>query len=142
MEHAGFKAQLYIRTPDDTWERVGQVRDIYLGMSADSIDAGHRDTGSWGASLPGGKKGELKFDIVFDFNMHRRAVQIFDVGSIENWRVDWNDGTGEQWELRGGISQFDVASPYKDARTANITVPFAGRPSYLNKFDMQAQGSI
>lgn len=140
MEYPGFLAQLYIRTPADTWERVAQVRDIDLKVSADTIDAGHRDTGSWGANLPGSKKGSMDFDVVLDFDMHRRLVQIVDVGSVENWRVDWNDGTGELWEFRGGISDFNPSTPYKDARTAKFTVPFSGRPLYLNKFDLQAQG--
>ena len=139
MEFPGHLAQLYIRNPDNTWARVQQVRDIDTSGSSDTIDAGHRDTGSWGAQLPGAKSGELKFDVVLDMKMHRRLRDAFDNSKIETWRIDWNDDSGEVWEIRGGLSQYDASTPYNGVRTANFTVPYAGRPLYLDKYVLQEQ---
>lgn len=135
MEYPGSLASLWLRNASDNYERVAQVRDIKPKVTADTIDAGHRDAGSWGANLPGIKKGELSFDLVYDPALHGRLFDIFDIGTSEMWIISWNDATGSVWEFRGGISEFSPTAGYKDALTADCTTQFQGRPSRKTKAD-------
>lgn len=135
MEIAGAVGQIYIQNSSSSYDRVAQVRDYSVNLSADSIKAGHRDNFPYSSNLPGLRSGELSFDVVFDFNMHRRLVQIADTNEVVRWRIDWNDGTGEVWELSGGLTDFEVESPYEDVRAASMTIEARGRVIYLNRAD-------
>lgn len=135
VEYPGSLASLYIRNTGNGYDRVAQVRDIKPKISADTIDAGHRDAGSWGANLPGIKKGEVGFDLVYDPSMHDRLFDIFDLATSEIWLLSWNDASGSVWEFRGGVSEFSPTAGYKDAFTADCTVQMQGRPARKKKVD-------
>lgn len=135
MEYAGAIASLYVRNTSNGYDRLAQVRDIKPKISADTIDAGHRDAGSWGANLPGIKKGEVGFDLVYDPALHDRLFNLFDTSATEWWILSWNTADGAVWEFRGGISEFSPTAGYKDAMTADCSVQMQGRPLRKNKTD-------
>lgn len=135
MEYAGFIASLYLRNTGNGYDRVAQVRDIDLKITSDPIDASHRDSGSWGSKLPGTKSGELSFDLVFDFTLHDRLIQLVDRSESERWLISWNDASEAVWEVYGGLSEMSPSAPYQDALTASCTVQMQGRPEYKHKSD-------
>ncbi|MCB0107682.1 MAG: hypothetical protein KDE53_17295 [Caldilineaceae bacterium] len=135
MEYAGFIASLYVRNTGNGYDRVAQVRDIKPKITADTIDASHRDSGSWGSKLPGTKSGEMSFDLVYDPGLHDRLFQMFDTSASEIWLLSWNTNDGAVWEFRGGLSEFSPTAGYKDAMTADCTVQMQGRPSRKVKAD-------
>ena len=135
MEYPGFIASLYVRNTANGFDRIAQVRDIKPKITADTIDAGHRDSGSWGAKLPGTKQGQMTFDLVYDPKLHDRLFDMFDTGTSEIWILSWNTADGSVWEYRGGISEFSPTAGYKEAMTADCTVEFQGRPKRGTKAD-------
>lgn len=118
-------------TSSQAYLKVGGIRNYTLDVSADEIDGGSFDSGGFGNTLPGQKKGTLTAQAVYLSSGNKSSDPIFEVFSsdaVRNWRVRFSTAVALNPHLRGDgrVLSYTVSADRNDIVLLDFSVGFTG----------------
>lgn len=121
---AGYKAKLYVSTDGgNTYNLVGEVRNLTLRVEADNIDVTSHDSAGWREFIQGLKQWTATAEALYvDTNAQQDAVYAaLTGGTVIDLRIYAEEASGkEQWEGEARVTSWELSGPNDDAAVVNL----------------------
>lgn len=122
----------------DTWEDIGEVKDIQAAaMSRNAIDATHMQSEDGFKEFIGGlaDAGEVTFDVQWDSrvtgntNRHDLIRSDFENGTRIDYRTSFQSGSTITYH-NAIVTGITINAPMDDVIMASITLKISGKPTF------------
>lgn len=131
VAEAGKDTLLYVAGPGSTkdkpvWVLVGGQRNAPLKRSANTLDASHKSSGGWGATIPGQKSWSIDYSGLMVLNDDGLAIldACFTEGKQVNVKIQYKDKTYRTgWAT---VTEFDDDNAHDAVATVSVSLTGVG----------------